>query len=73
MMLRLASDNDSDYSDTENIDPSMDNRDGIRSTLESSRITRSAEETANSGSQSEMLDWYDELSNWTSGPRESTE
>ena len=51
----------------------MDNSDQIRSTLESSRITRSTEETANSGSQSEMLDWDDELSNWTSGPSESIE
>ena len=63
MMLRLASDNDSDYSDTENIDPFRDNSDRLRSTLESSRITRSTEETANSGSQSGMLDGDDELSN----------
>ena len=73
MMLRLASDDDSDYFDTENINPSMDNRDGTRSTLEFSRITRSTEETANSRSQSEMLDWDDELSNWTSSPSENIE
>ena len=70
MMLRLANDSDSNYSDTEDRDPSIDDRDGIGTNLGSSRLENNTDETVNSETQSEMPDWDDELSNWTSGPSE---
>ena len=70
MMLRLANDSDSDYSDTEDRDPSIDDRDGIGTNLRSSRLESNTDETVNSETQSEMPYWDDELSNWTSGPSE---